>query len=385
MASRLEAPMSISRKQLAARLQLNVKTLTAWNKNGFLPYDADGLYSVDKINAFLAAVGRYFDPPLTWEQLASGEVVLLSPTEASKRFQVSSERLLHLAERHSVPYLLFPNERRYHVAALTWAVGTLTYAGATVDLAFAMRATGYEKIEWFKNELAPAILRVSRRLVVMEEPFHEYLRARLPPWISVEDWLDDVDYMEGPLKSGKATAIMLGVSTYGIVRELEQRRALFLTRYRSDGWVSVFVSPIWIHAQLEQDQPLAVTDLAQLFTVHPASVQRWIRSGLVYCLIAEHTHTEHDLPLWRSCWIAYLRSHCTPELQSRMLRFGIWRLTAENPAPLLTSAELMRHFGCSSPTLNNWVQQGKLNAIYTPGGELRCARAWVKEFERRHA
>ena len=172
---------------------------------------------------------------------------------------------------------------------------------------------------------------------------------------------------------------MLGWPKQGdTFRELERRRAYFIYRMSGSVGYTAMVSPLWIAAQLAEDRPLTIRQLGNIFGLDDSTAQWWLRKGQIVCCISGHAHTHEDRYLWYSCWLAYLREHCSPTLRQAMPQFLNHQVFAAEPYRLLGVREAAASLGCDEWRFRVLVHKGLVPCIVAPSGKFRFRPRWVQ-------
>lgn len=368
--------------EMVRYLKVSERTVFYWQKDEHFS-GSRGVFDLSEVNAFLARCTHNADSsPPTFDDLRSKRCVLATNEEAIEAFATDRHHLRAFSKRASIVYLQFPGRAgilRYSVQSLNAAVAALE---PSVSAHFVLHATGYSAISELKR--TPGLKAVynpwattSDRVHMGEAGFREHLRGHLPSNVTVDDWIEDRRATNEPLKSAQEAIEVLGLPDRGDVRNNQLLRRLgahYITNCRN----SMLISPLWLRAKFEQEQPFHPDALAKLFDVNKSTVMRWSAEGLLVCSIATHNHDGSDAFLKRSCWLRYLRTHCSDGLQRAMWQFLANRTAVGNPQPLLCTADLVRFSGRGKKGLTAWAKRGGLEGIYLPNGTFRTTEAWAR-------
>lgn len=372
---------AVRMRVLEAHFGVERRTIRSWVHSGFLVSPSRGIVTIQSVNDFLASIAYNFGDQLpTWESLQNGDLVLLDMHGAAKELDLSVQQFKDAKWRLPIAYIKFPTGfYRYAQASLQTFYASLEPG---LDAQLAAHIMGYRDLE---NLRTTAGLETTRAVVgkrggelrVTEASFRRYLRDHLPPWIDVDDWIEECTLSPEPLMTVGEFQTFFPWSAYAIHRELQVRRGLYILRPNGLG-MTAMISPQWVYEQLHWDRPLcSAEDLARIFGVGASTVYFWRASGYIDCPIPGHAHEPEDLFLWPLCWLAFLQNNASQELRP-VLPALLHRALTGQATGLVSLGRMAEHTGRSRKVLLAGIHSGKVLAIRTPGGHFRVLLEWVR-------
>lgn len=180
-----------------------------------------------------------------------------------------------------------------------------------------------------------------------------------------------------PLLSLSQAAAYAGVSPATLVHWMRRRAVPYISSPTGaplflEAWVRRFRDSPKYHYR-----PLTAQEVGRLFDVDSGSVTDWQRAGRIRCSVQGHVHDTGDRFLWRSCWIAYLKSHCTQGIQGEMEYFFESRLATNDPPPLLSLRAFAARVGREQRWLSRRIDEGRIEGVWLPNGRICFTEDWI--------
>ena len=362
-------------------LQVSRRQLLRWHQDGVLLRHGSGLgsYSDRELDVFLATHARNFAETPRLRDLLGKRVVFVQPKVAGARMDIGQSYLRYLQKLY-LPHIRFPGDGAPARFSLQGVLEILVLMKESVSADLLARACG--------NSVRSQVVRAIKAGVLQRVPSPEhdrttpyvsrasaqlFLRRRLPAWVEPLSWLTAAAQSDFRLVPQREAAIMLGVAEYDATRVIHARHGLYVAA--EDG-KNVMVWRGWIEKQLAVERPLQVSDLSRIFDVTEQTIGKWRVLGLLVCPIEDHPHPREAPYLLRSCWIAYVRMHCSPGYERAAWHFVEWRMMQEQPPRLLNLDEVARRLGRTKQMVLAWAHSGVILGVELP------SRDWC--FEESH-
>jgi predicted site-specific integrase-resolvase len=381
----MKARRPVTAHKFAELLNVDRETLRAWDKSGFcrvsLEINSIDHYYSDAIDQLLADGARDFKEPPTFDDLLSGRLVLVPAQDATDLLPDTpiTTNFADFAKQKRIRRILFKTKFRYVKEDVV-----------QVNKEYAEEAS-YKKMliprQMLPHVIGPSLTTINqfhligpqgpmvsvtlkhdkRSMPVTRTSVEAFLRSYLlPEWIDAEDWVTDrLDSSESLLGS-KDARVMLGITYEGLLSLVERQALRYVTQYNAKN--TFFFDPESVRSYLElYDEPVTSEIVARLYGVHIATVNVWMRTGLIACVINNHTHAEERPWLYRSCWIAILATQLSPRLDP----YRWYARHKDGGIAFVSQKTVSAQTGIPIDKLHMRARSGDIKGIFTPGGALQ--------------
>jgi predicted site-specific integrase-resolvase len=364
----------IRRRTLCALLDITPEITVQWNRTGLLRVDrmmgSEAHYRESEIDRFLARDVRNGET-VTFAELASGKVILISSAEAASQLDMSRQRLRKQIDQGYVHAVRIGNKKwRVTQASLDAYRARLEYM--QYDLAAVRHILGVTaktvRTAARGGKLVYGTRPGTHQLFVAPGSLVAYVEERLPAWAkgTAQAWIDERLDTPRPLLSQVQAAENLKL-TYEVFTALVDPERIGYINHPGGHRRLISPQALDVYQGLESAVPLA--EVARWYGVHRSSIHNWMKRGLLHCPIGGHTHDPDDLQLTLACWTGIIEPLLSPGQSARMWIF--YRRRYQNR--YISFAEALRTLEIYPKELGKLIETGSLPAIRTPVGEWRLS------------
>jgi hypothetical protein len=317
-------------------------------------------YSPQVITALLQTNGHNFTIPPTVEDLLSGKLQLILPSQAQEMLGIQSSALYNKINVGYLAAIKFVKEWRLSLASLHEYLKREDGA-RYVHRPYAAHALGVKSArleQWvYSGDLQCA--RVSddqRKQPITIDSFLRLLERFLPDWFSAYTWLKLCLNDPRPLMLKNQLIPYLGLAAKGNeVQELITARRLAYLQLADR--VLRFL-PASADSILQQEGSVSLQQVAFLFGVNLGRVYSWVRQGILVCKL----HHAHPYGFYRACILQLLGECLTPAVNVRQW----FNVVLRDQKPLLDISSASKLFGTSESQLLSMLENGTLAGLCLP-------------------
>ncbi|HSW81570.1 MAG TPA: hypothetical protein VLG40_04190 [Candidatus Saccharimonas sp.] len=367
----------IAKDELAQWLGISTRSIF-WEQPAIKSarFGASNNYDCDKIDMLFASCNHNLPTPLTVADLAYGAVVLVTTPEAQKTLNASEPYVKRNLHSGKLRYIKLPGVRSFLITQ------------ASVDqFMYVRELKSKQPTSAAKNKVLAHIfgltsstitmMMTSGELEVVPES-HPYrvrpdsvlrcLTARLPSWVTADEWLKERLATDEALLTLEDVSIQLG-GRENVFEAIKQQSLRYITRHHN----GYGFSPKSVAEYLACEEPLDIATIAILYDANATTVKNWRARGKLKC----HIHGHSPKRLTKSCFLAMLRETFTTTASPK--RWYDIQLAKKHR--LHTFAQAVKYLGISANTLNEFVEHKRLSYIRLPNGEVKFAYTVLTNFK----
>ena len=361
---------SVREKMVAKLLGVNLVALQRLHIAKVLVRDYTDGYSLERLNAFLAASAQNFVVPPRWEDLIRRRETFMSDVAAREKFRCTNKQLSDLRTRYNVPHLVVQVEANrgflYLQSSLRssmWAIRSASMLPSVEAVMPPMWLAGYTEPADFASAFNDQHVEPTMLMA--------HLLDAVKDGVDVSQWVAECAAARRPPVGVDMVATQLGVPPHAAFNQLLEREVPFVRQAPVHGYAFRF-TPLWWLTWEEKYSISALPDMARLFG--GAYANGWRKR----CGPCPLSHGHERKPQWYNvCWLAYLTRQVPFRFVSRVSDFWEARLIRGDDSPLLGIQEAANMVGMKSKDLVRAAVAGEVLGIRTPGGQWRFAPEWL--------
>ncbi|HSW81569.1 MAG TPA: hypothetical protein VLG40_04185 [Candidatus Saccharimonas sp.] len=362
--------------RLAQLLKVSRITLKNWGTEGLIArFRLNGYahYTESAINSFLKSCAHNLVSPLTFEDLRSGTVELLTEHEATE-YSGYSSHILKDVNKTGIQYIfLTPQNKRFVKSSIPIKP---TFSGS-IGLELATHITGLA-LATLKAYVTKGILkkqsggRGKGPVRIAPEQMLDFLKIQLPDWINPQNWYDDRLDSPLPLLCLEDTVRQLGTIVH-FNEAMQAKELLYIcTNHRQN--VHAFL-PESIAGFVEREPPIDVSKIGVIIGVSPGVLyDNWRKYGYRLCPLHDHTEWGYR----KTCILAFLKN-ALPAYVSPDRWFA--RQTTD-PQELFHLLAAMERLGKSRQEVLDAIAAGTLKGLRLPNENYRFTERQLTNYLR---
>lgn len=362
---------TIMRSRLAELLKVCESTLRNWERKGLLlpirpsKPGKELRYRISTVNKGLAKNSSGFDKPPTVEDLETGRVTFLNPTEAKHDLKTSSTGVMRLKARRHIAVVSFGANNRICEASVkrlldSRAENTHLYNRkeishvAGVSQGVASRLVRDGRLQQHEY--------VTHPLCVARPSLITYLAEQLPAECDPNKWLKAREQTSKPVVSMAEVERHAFARTDTLFAIKEGRIVTIRHPYNN---LQMLAPETWLEYVCETEKPLTLQQIGKFFGATQGHVEQWDRQFKDWRLCELHDHP--DDTLYPTCMLGIIRRYICGEQSPRR-----WYKRADRP--MLTPQTIAHDLDVKIEAVHRTAHNGLLPAIRRPNGRIVCTR-----------
>ncbi|HET9411748.1 MAG TPA: hypothetical protein VFO38_02785 [Candidatus Saccharimonadales bacterium] len=362
---------TIARFRLAELLKVCESTLRNWERKRVLSPirpskpGKELFYRISTVNKKLAQNSSGFDTPPTVEDLETGRVTLLSPSEAKHDLKTSSTGVMRLKARRHIAVVSFGANNRICEASVKRFLDSkadstkqynrkeLAHVGG-VSQGVVSRLVHDGRLQQHEY--------VTHRLCVAQPSLIAYLGEQLPTGCDPHEWLKAREQSSKPVVSMSEVERHAYARTDMLFSIKEGRIVTIRHPYNNQ---LILAPETWLEYICETEKPLTLRQIGRFFGAGQEQVEQWDRQFKDWRLCELHDHP--DDTLYPTCMLGIIRRYICGEQSPRR-----WYKRADRP--MVTPQTIAHDLGVKIEAVHKTAHNGLLPAIRRPNGRIVCTR-----------